>query len=118
LTTVGIPLSQSVIVRCTTWPEPPDADPEADPDADVAPEADVDDEPELQAATARAMAVTAPAATAPRLERAFLTIFSPLKAIGIRAAAPPPGNGNALSVMRTIGTDRAVTKPVRQAVVA
>ena len=71
LTTAGIPLSQSVIVRCTTWLEPP-------ADADAA--ADVDeDEPELQAASAMATAVAAPAVTAPRFENGLLTLDSPLK---------------------------------------
>jgi hypothetical protein len=69
-TTAGIPLSQSVIVRCTTWLEPP-------ADADAA--ADVDeDEPELQAASAMATAVAAPAVTAPRFENGLLTLYSPL----------------------------------------
>jgi hypothetical protein len=62
-----------VIVRCTTWLEPA-AD--EDVDADVGEDVDADvgeDEPELQAASASVMAVTAPAVTAPRLENGFLT---------------------------------------------
>ena len=69
LTTAGIPLSQSVIVRCTTWPEP-DAD--ADVDAEEAVDGD-EDEPELQAASASAAAAAAPAVTAPRFENCLLT---------------------------------------------
>jgi len=63
-----MPLSQSVIVRCTTWLEP-----DADEDA-----ADGDeDEPELQAASASATAVAVPAVTAPRFENGLLTfVFS------------------------------------------
>ena len=72
LTTAGIPLSQSVIVRCTTWLEPP-ADADADADGDVD-----EDEPELQAASAMATAVAAPAVTAPRFENGLLTLYSPL----------------------------------------
>jgi len=71
LTTAGIPLSQSVIVRCTTWLEP-DADEDEDGDEDGD-----GDEPELQAASARAAAVAAPAVTAPRFENGLLTFVSP-----------------------------------------
>jgi hypothetical protein len=67
LTTAGIPLSQSVIVRCTTWLEP-----EAEPDADADEDED-GDEPELQAASASATAPAAPAVTAPRFENGLLT---------------------------------------------
>jgi hypothetical protein len=64
-------LSQSVIVRCTTWLEP-DAEPDADADVDAD-----GDEPELQAASASATAAAAAAVTAPRFENGLLTfVFS------------------------------------------
>src|SRR6202044_1809275 len=68
LTTAGIPLSQSVIVRCTTWPEP-----DADEDADAAVDVDEDD-PELQAASATATGVRGPAGPTPRFENGLLTV--------------------------------------------
>src|ERR1700722_14778235 len=81
LTTAGIPLSQSVIVRCTTWLEP---DAEPDPDADV----DGGEDPlALQAGSARGVAEAAarrpaaaapPAARAPRFENGLLTFVSSL----------------------------------------
>ena len=66
-TTAGMPLSQSVIVRCTT---PPALDEDADEDAAV------DDELELQAATVRAVAASTPAAARPGLEETFHLILS------------------------------------------
>ena len=90
LTTAGMPLSQSVIVRCTTWPEP-DAEEDADEDADADGDED-EDEPELQAASASATAVAAPAVTAPRFENGLLTFcFLPCEAIGIWVTALLPG---------------------------
>ena len=77
-TTAGMPLSQSVIVRCTT---PPALDEEADED-DVE-DAVVGDELELQAAKARAEAASTPAAARPGLEKP-LNLCSPFDCSVIR----------------------------------
>ena len=90
LTTAGMPLSQSVIVRCTTWLEPDAAEDEDAVDEDAV-DGD-EDEPELQAASASATAVAAPAVTAPRFENGLLTFcFLPCEAIGIWVTALLPG---------------------------
>jgi len=101
-----MPLSQSVIVRCTTWLEP-DADEDADEDA-----ADGDeDEPELQAASASAMAVAVPAVTAPRFENGLLTfVFSLDRRSGSGSRPFSLDSGNALSKMRTLGSGHAAVR--------
>src|SRR6185437_1146966 len=103
LTTAGMPLSQSVIVRCTTW-----AEPDADEDAGAAGD---EDEPELQAASASATAVAVPAVTAPRFENGLLTfVFSLDRRSGSGSRPFSPDSGNALSKMRILGFGYAAAR--------